>query len=66
MRTNVEIKDEIMEMAMNVSMLKTKKEVIEKALIEFIALNSRRNLADLKGKIEFTDGYNYKTLRERT
>ena len=41
MRTNVVIDDIIMQKAIKISKLKTKKEVIEKALLEFIANHSR-------------------------
>jgi len=64
MRTNVVINDKLMEQAMRLSQLTTKKDVIEKALQEFVAIRSRRDLSDLRGKIEFFDGYDYKALRE--
>ena len=64
MRTNILIDDEIMRNAMRVSGLKTKKEVVERALREFVALHSRKDLSDLKGQIQFADGYDYKSLRE--
>jgi len=64
MRTNIYINDEIMQRAMNISGLKTKKDVVEKALLEFVSNRSRKDLSDLRGKIKFSDGYDYKTLRE--
>ena len=64
MRTNVMIDDGIMEKAMAVSHSKTKKEVIEKALLEFIQNNARKDLSELRGKIKFADGYDHKALRE--
>jgi len=64
MRTNIVIDDDIMQKAMNVSEFKTKKEVIEKALQEFILAYSHKDLSDLKGHIQFSDGYDYKALRE--
>jgi Uncharacterized protein conserved in bacteria (DUF2191). len=53
-----------MKAAMEASGLKTKKEVVEKALIEFVERHTRKNLKDLMGKIQFADGYDYKALRE--
>ena len=64
MRTNIIIDDETMHKAMEVSGLKTKKEVVDLALKELIATRSRKNLSELKGKITFAEGYDYKALRE--
>ena len=43
--------------------LKTHNELIALALREFIENHRRRDLRDLKGKIRFRDGYDYKALR---
>lgn len=64
MRTNIEIDDSLMEKAVAISGLKTKKEVVERALIEFVANRSRKDLRDLRGKIQFADDYDYKAMRE--
>ena len=63
MRTNVMIEDDLLEKAMAVSNLKTKKDVIEKALKEFIEVHSRKDISELFGKIQFADGYDYKKAR---
>ena len=64
MRTNIVIDDNIMQKAISLSKLKTKKEVVEKALLEFIEAQSRKDLSDLRGKIQFAEGYDYKAARE--
>jgi Arc/MetJ family transcription regulator len=64
MRTNIEIRDDLMNQAIAVSGLKTKKEVVELAISEFIEVRSRKSLEDLRGKIQFSDGYDYKSARE--
>jgi len=64
MRTNILIDDDIMKMAMGISGVKTKKEVINRALREFVAFHSRKDLSELKGKIKFAEGYNHRVLRE--
>ena len=64
MRTNIVIDDSLMQRAMSVSQLKTKKDVVEKALEELIISYSRKNLMDLRGQIQFMDDYDYKALRE--
>ncbi|NLI92252.1 MAG: type II toxin-antitoxin system VapB family antitoxin [Peptococcaceae bacterium] len=64
MRTNIVIDDQLMEQAMKLSGLKTKKEVVDHALLEFVQRHKRRNLMELQGKIQFSDGYDYKAMRE--
>jgi len=64
MRTNVVLDDKIVEEAMKVSGAKTKKEVISKALKEFVETRKRLNLLNLEGKITFREDYDYKGLRE--
>ncbi len=64
MRTNIEIDDSLMQKAMDISGLKTKKEVVERAMIEFVANRSRKDLKDLRGKIQFAGDYDYKAMRE--
>jgi len=49
---------------MKVSGAKTKKEVISKALKEFVETRKRLNLLNLEGKIMFREDYDYKGLRE--
>jgi len=64
MRTNIVIDDKLVEEAMILSGAKTKKELISKALREFVTTRKRLNLLDLDGKIEFEKAYDYKGLRE--
>ncbi len=64
MRTNVVLDDDLINEAIRLSGVKTKKDVINSALQEFVATRKRANLLDLKGKIEFQDNYDYKALRE--
>ena len=65
MRTNIILDDELMELALRYSGLKTKKEVVHKALLEFVAALKQKDLRDLKGKIQFQKEYDYKSLRKR-
>ena len=64
MRTNIFIDDDLMERAIRVSGLKTKKEIMEQAIREFIERRTRKDLSDLKGNVQFADGYDYKAARE--
>lgn len=63
MRTNIVLDDALVEEALKFSGMKTKKEVINLALKEFVENRKRMNLLDLAGKVEFAKGYNYKKLR---
>lgn len=64
MRTNVVIDDELMDEAIKLSGIKTKKDVISYALREFVAARKKKNLLDLAGRIEFQEDYDHKALRE--
>jgi len=64
MRTNIDIDDNLMEQAMRLSGLSTKKEVVNRAIQEFVQRRSRKDLAELEGKIKFADGYDYRAGRE--
>jgi Arc/MetJ family transcription regulator len=63
MRTNIDLDDKLVSEAFKYSGAKTKKELITLTLKEFIEGRKRRNLGDLRGKINFIEGYNYKDLR---
>lgn len=62
MRTNIVLDNKLVEEALKLSGLKTKKEVIHQALLEFVQNRNRRDLRDLQGKILFDDAYDYKVL----
>ena len=65
MRTNVVLNDELMNEAFNFSgLISTKKELIETALREYVNNRKRKDIRELKGKIRFRDGYDYKTMRK--
>jgi len=65
MRTNIVIDEQLMQEAFRYSGLKTKKEIINLALKEFVENAKKLSLLDLKGKISFEESYNYKDLREK-
>jgi len=64
MRTNIVLDDELVREAFKLTDVKTKKELVQEALKEFVQNRRRMNLLDLRGKIEFSEGYDYKRLRE--
>jgi Arc/MetJ family transcription regulator len=64
MRTNVVLDESLIDEALRLSDAKTKKELIHKALQEFVENRKRRNLLDLSCKIKFNKKYDYKAMRE--
>jgi len=64
MRTNIVLDESLVKEALRLSRVKTKKELVNQALKEFVENRKRLNLMDLFGKIEFAKNYNYKALRE--
>ncbi len=63
MRTNIVLNNSLIKEAIKLSRAKTKKELVNQALKEFVENRKRLNLMDLGGKIEFAEDYNYKALR---
>jgi Arc/MetJ family transcription regulator len=54
MRTNIDVDDNLINSAMAITSIKTKKGVVEYALKELIDLHKRRSVLRLKGKIKWT------------
>jgi Arc/MetJ family transcription regulator len=63
MRTNIDLDDQIVQEAFQFVQVKTKKELIDIALREFVQNHNRMDLRELKGKINFADDYHYKDMR---
>lgn len=63
MRTNIVLDDSLIDEAFKYSTAKTKRELIQVALVEFINNHRRKDLRDLKGIVKISDDYNYKALR---
>jgi Arc/MetJ family transcription regulator len=57
------IDDKLIDEALKVSKIKTKREVIQKALEEFVKNRKKLDLKQLKGKIEFAEDYDHKKMR---
>jgi Arc/MetJ family transcription regulator len=53
MRINIEIDDALMEMALEASNFKTKKQVVEEALKLYVKIHEQKNILNFKGKITF-------------
>ncbi len=63
MRTNIVLDDDLIDEALRLSGIKTKKDLVHEALRVFIASQKRKSLADLRGKIRFAPGYDHKAHR---
>jgi Arc/MetJ family transcription regulator len=64
MRTNIVLDPDLVKRAFRLSQARTKKDLVHEALLELVRVRRRRPLKDLKGKIRFREGYDYKSLRE--
>jgi len=64
MRTNIVLDDKLIDEAFLLTTIKTKRELVDQALKEFVNYRKRLNLRDLKGMGGIADDYDYKALRE--
>lgn len=65
MATNLAIDDALLEEAKKLGNLKTKKDTVNAALIEFISKRKQHLVLELFGEIDFDPAYNYKKARKR-
>ena len=65
MRTNIVLDDELILEAQTLSQIKTKRELIDTALREFVAHRKRLDLRDLKGSNTLSNDYDHKQTRGR-
>ncbi len=63
MRTNIVLNDDLVTEAQALSQIKTKRELIEVALQEFVANRKRLDLRELRGINELSADYDYKLAR---
>lgn len=54
MKINIEINDKLLKEAMKMSKIATKKDVINKALEEYVRFLHRESLLNLRGKVTFS------------
>lgn len=63
MRTNIVMDDALVTEAMKLADIKTKREVVDAALREFVAHRKRLDLRELRGSGILRPDYDYKGLR---
>jgi Arc/MetJ family transcription regulator len=65
MTTNLALDPKLLNRALKVSGVKTKKAAVTMALEEFVARRSQKKLLDLMGSLEWDGNYDYKDERSR-
>jgi len=63
MATNLAIDNELLETALKVGGLKSKKDTVNQALSEFIKRRKAADIIELFGKVEYDVDYDYKESR---
>ena len=66
MRTNIHLDDELVREALALTGVKTKRELVQRALEYLVRGLRRRSLAALAGQIQFRDDFDHKALRDMT
>ena len=65
MRTNIVLNDELVRLAfMCAPLIKTKKDLIETALREFVEVRKTKEIQDIRGMELFDESYDYKAMRK--
>lgn len=65
MATNLALNEKLLEKALEVGGLNTKKDTVNEALREFIERRQQQRIVDLFGKVAWDGKYNYKRGRSR-
>ncbi len=64
MKTNIDLDEELIKQGFAITGLRTKKELVNFALAELVKRNTRKDLLDLAGEIEFVDGFSTDLVRQ--
>ncbi len=65
MATNVEIDPDLIQQALRLGGKRTKREVIEEALQEYVSRREQQQIVSLFGTIDYDEDYDYKKQRTR-
>lgn len=66
MATNLALDPKLLDRALKVSGVKTKKAAVTMALEEFVARRSQKNFLDLMGSLEWDESFDHKAERSRS
>jgi len=64
LRTNIVLDDDLVKEAQALSQIKTKRELVEVALREFVDNRKRMDLRELRGVADLRADYDYKSTRQ--
>ena len=65
MRTNIVLDDDLVAEAFQYSEgITTKKDLVDAALREYVAVRKMKDLREIRGEILFDPGYDYKAMRK--
>ena len=64
MRTNIELDQDLVQEAQQLSQIKTKRALVHQALLEFVANRKRLDLRELEGSNLLDMEYDHKVLRQ--
>jgi Arc/MetJ family transcription regulator len=64
MRTNIVLDDKLVEEALSLTGVHTKRELVHLALSELVRMRRKRDMLDLAGRIRFRKGFDHKSMRE--
>ena len=64
MRTNIEIDDALLQEAMSLGHVRTKKDLVHEALRTYIKIKQRKDLTELAGRVDLDLEYDHKHLRD--
>ncbi|NDE01770.1 MAG: type II toxin-antitoxin system VapB family antitoxin [Gammaproteobacteria bacterium] len=65
MATNLSLDPKLLDLAVKVGGERTKKAAVTRALEEYVARRKQKHLAQLMGKLEWDETYDYKSERSR-
>jgi len=65
MATNIEIDNRLMKEALELGKKKTKRDVVEEALQEYVQRRKQKKILNLFHEIDYEDDYDYKSQRVR-
>ncbi|MDA0738109.1 MAG: type II toxin-antitoxin system VapB family antitoxin [Nitrospirae bacterium] len=66
MRTNIVLDENLVQEAFKYAAGKTKRELVNQALQEFVDHHRRRDVREIKGTVRIRQGYDHKKLRAGT
>jgi Arc/MetJ family transcription regulator len=64
MRTNIVLDDKLVEEALSLTGVHTKRDLVHLALSELVRMRRKRDMLDLAGRIRFRKGFDHKSMRE--